>query len=70
MNLEFIVLENNETIKPKFQTAQPPELLEENEDSLLYQLKNGLKLRLYTGKKNKAEQLFKTTGSAEFISGI
>lgn len=68
--LEFIVLENMETIKPKFQTAQPPELLEETKDSVLYKLKNGLKLRLYTGKKNKAEQLFKTTGSADFLNAF
>lgn len=68
--LEFVILEDNETIKPKFQTAQPPELLEENENSILYKLKNGLKLRLYTGKKSMAEQLFRTTGSAEFISAF
>ena len=49
--LEFVILETNETIKPKFQTAQPPELLEETENSLLYKLKNGLKLRLYTGRQ-------------------
>ncbi len=68
--MEFIVLEKNETIKPKFQTAQPPELLEETENSLLYKLKNGLKLRLYTGIKNRAEQLFLTTGSADFINAF
>ena len=68
--MEFIVLEKNETIKPKFQTAQPPELLEETENSLLYKLKNGLKLRLYTGIKKRAEQLFLTTGSADFISAF
>lgn len=68
--MEFIVLEKNEFIKPKFQTAQPPELLEETESSLLYKLKNGLNLRLYTGIKNRAEQLFLTTGSADFISAF
>jgi DNA polymerase (family 10) len=68
--MEFIVLEKNEIIKPKFQTAQPPELLEETESSLLYKLKNGLKLRLYTGIKNRAEQLFLTTGSADFINAF
>lgn len=65
--LDFIVLESNEAIKPKFQTAFPPELLEETISSLLYKLKNGVKLRLHTGKKNKAEQLFLTTGSADFL---
>src|SRR3990170_6580526 len=68
--MEFIVLEKNEIIKPKFQTAQPPELLEETENSLLYKLKNGLKLRLYTGIKNRAEQLFLTTGSPDFINAF
>ncbi len=68
--LEFVVLETNEQVKPKFQTAQPPELLEESEKSLLYKLKNGLKLRLYTGGANKAEELFNTTGSAAFIEAF
>lgn len=65
--LEFVILEPNEKIKPVFQTAQPPELLEENPESLLYKLKNGLKLRLYTGNYNMAERLFNTTGSIEFL---
>jgi DNA polymerase (family X) len=68
--LDFIILEKNEAIKPKFQTAHPPELLEETIDSLLYKLKNGLKLRLYTGEKNKAERLFLTTGSAAFLDAF
>lgn len=68
--LEFIVLENNETIKPKFQTAQPPELLEETATSILYKLKNGLKLRLYTGGINRAKELFETTGSKEFTEAF
>lgn len=65
--MEFVVLENNDVIKPKFQTAQPPELLEEKKDSLLYKLKNGLKLRLYTGKGQMPERLFHTSASEEFI---
>ncbi len=65
--LEFVVLESLENIKPKFLTAQPPELLEENEKSILYKLKNGLKLRLYHGKDNRAEKLFMTTGSPAFL---
>ncbi|HMK27902.1 MAG TPA: helix-hairpin-helix domain-containing protein [Chitinophagaceae bacterium] len=64
--LEFVITEPNEIIKPKFQTAQPPELLEENKDNLLYKLKNGLKLRLYTGGKNITERQFTTTGNKEF----
>ncbi len=68
--LEFVITETNENIKPKFQTAQPPELLEENNDNLLYKLKNGLKLRLYTGKGNITERQFLTTGNAEFTDGF
>jgi DNA polymerase (family 10) len=68
--LEFVVLENNQQIKPKFQTAQPPELLEETATTLSYKLKNGLKLRLYTGGTNRAEELFNTTGSDEFLEAF
>jgi DNA polymerase (family 10) len=68
--LEFVIAETNDAIKPKFQTAQPPELLEETDDSILYKLKNGLKLRLYTGEKNITERQFLTTGSAAFIDSF
>lgn len=68
--LEFVILEPNEIIKPKFQTAQPPELLEENSSGLLFKLRNGLKLRLYTSGTNMAEQLFKTTGNADFVTAF
>lgn len=68
--LEFVILEDNDAIKPKFQTAQPPELLEETSTTLVYKLKNGLKLRFYTGKKNKTEQLFLTTGSIDFLNAF
>ena len=65
--LEYVVLENKNAIKPKFQTAQPPELVEETDNSLLYRLKNGLKLRLYSGGNSLEEQLFLTTGPATFV---
>lgn len=68
--LEFIILATAEQIKPKFLTAQPPELLEENENSILYKLKNGLKLRLYHGEMNRAKQLFLTTGSPVFLDAF
>lgn len=68
--MEYVILETKEFIKPKFQTAQPPELLEETSDSLLYKLRNGLKLRLYTGGTNRAEELFKTTGNTEFLEAF
>lgn len=68
--MEFVVLEKNEVVKPRFITAQPPELLEETPSSLLYKLKNGLKLRLHTGGASLAEQLFLTTGSVDFINAF
>jgi DNA polymerase (family 10) len=64
--LEFVIAKNNPEIKPAFQTAQPPELLQENENSLVYKLKNGLKLHLHTGAGNLQEKLFLTTGPVEF----
>jgi DNA polymerase (family 10) len=68
--LEFVINEENKSIKPKFQTALPPELVEEKEDVLIYKLKNGLKLKLYTGKGNIEERSFLTTGNAGFIAGF
>ena len=68
--LEFVIAEKNEMIKPKFQTAQPPELLEEKKDNLLYKLKNGLKLRLYSGEQNITERQFITSGSKEFMAAF
>jgi DNA polymerase (family 10) len=68
--MEFVVLEDNDTIKPKFQTAQPPELLDEKENTILYKLKNGLKLRLHTGKGMMDERLFCTSCSEEFLAAF
>lgn len=68
--LEFVILENKETVKPKFVTAQPPELLEETDQSILYRLKNGLKLRLYTGSNDMPMALFNTTGSPTFLEAF
>lgn len=64
--LEFVVAKSNAVIKPAFQTAQPPELLLEDDGNLVYKLKNGLKLHLYTGEKNAHERLFLTTGPLAF----
>ena len=68
--LEYLVDGTNEMIKPKFLSANPPELLEEQPDCLLYKLLNGLKLRLYTGIGNIPERLFRTTGSREFTDAF
>ena len=68
--LEYVINSTNDIIKPKFETANPPELLEENPGSLLYKLLNGLKLRLYTGDKAVPERLFLTTGNREFTDAF
>lgn len=68
--LEFVIDENNEAVRPKFQTAQPPELLQDEENLLLYKLKNGLRLRLHTGRGDLPLRLFRTTGSPEFIEAF
>jgi DNA polymerase (family X) len=65
--LEYTVNNNNDEIKPKFITANPPELLEEKYNTLLYKLTNGLRLRLYTGKPAFKNHLFRYSGSDEFI---
>ncbi len=66
--LEYVVNSSIENIKPIFQTANPPELLEENADSLLYKLLNGLKLRLYAATETFEKKCFYTAGSPEFIN--
>jgi DNA polymerase (family 10) len=68
--LEYIIPLSNEEIKPKFLSANPPELLEEKEDSLLYKLLNGLRLRLLTGENNWQQRLFTSSCSAEFGNSI
>ena len=68
--LEYVVNSTNENIKPKFETANPPELLEENPGNLLYKLLNGLKLRLYTGTEAVAKKLFFTGAGPDFAEAF
>ena len=68
--LEYVVNSSNEVIKPKFETANPPELLEENPGTLLYKLHNGLKLRLYTGEGELGKRAFVHSGSSEFATAF
>jgi len=68
--LEYVVDGTNETVKPAFITASPPELLEETSNSLLYKLMNGLRLRLYTGKEDFKQHLFRTSASDEFVQAF
>jgi DNA polymerase (family 10) len=68
--LEYVVRSSIENIKPKFQSANPPELLEENTDNLLYKLHNGLKLRLYSDTLDFEKKCFFTSGSPEFVNAF
>ena len=68
--LEFVVNSTNEMVKPKFVSANPPQLLEEKPDSLLYKLLNGLRLRLYTGTENFQKRVFTSSGSMEFTTAF
>lgn len=65
-DLEFVVRGSNDQVKPKFQTAVPPELLEEKPDLLVYKLKNGLRLKLYTGTTDLPRKHFLLSGSEAF----
>jgi DNA polymerase (family X) len=67
--LEFVINSTNDLIKPKLLSANPPQLLEESPNSLLYKLHNGLRLRFYTD-PNFKERLFKTSGSNEFAAAF
>jgi DNA polymerase (family 10) len=68
--LEYVVKSSIADIKPKFLTANPPELLEENADNLLYKLLNGLKLRLYSAADTFEKKCFFTAGSPEFVNNF
>ncbi|GAB3013534.1 helix-hairpin-helix domain-containing protein [Niabella terrae] len=68
--LEFIVQADAALIQKKFQSQYPPELVEENSDSLLYKLNNGLKLRLYITTGNKWAAQFLKTASMDFIDAF
>jgi DNA polymerase (family 10) len=68
--LEFVIALPNEKIKPAFQTAQPPELIKESGNELIYRLRNGLCLHLYTNDACIAKRLLLTTGPAAYIERI
>ncbi|MBI3882848.1 MAG: DNA polymerase/3'-5' exonuclease PolX, partial [Sphingobacteriales bacterium] len=68
--IEFVVDATKDTIKQKMLSANPPEILEDNNDSILYKLTNGLKLRFYISSNSSIEHLFTTTGSTEFITAF
>jgi DNA polymerase (family 10) len=51
-------------------SANPPQIIEENENSILFKLTNGLKLRIFTAQQQFVKDLFFTTGSDEFIDAF
>ncbi|MFV0605777.1 MAG: helix-hairpin-helix domain-containing protein [Niabella sp.] len=68
--LEFVIKGDATTIKPAFQTAYPPELLEETTNTLLYKLNNGLRLKLYLDNENICKKQFLTSASDFFLEGF
>lgn len=68
--LEFVVAHPIDTIKPKFITAHPPALIKETEQTLLYELKNGLRLKIYSTEDPLEPGVFWTTGSPEFLEAF
>ncbi len=64
--LEFVVAQPIDKIKQAFQTAHPPQLLEETTDKLTYKLRNGLVLRLYSATTHFGARLLATTGPVSF----
>ncbi|MES2431629.1 MAG: helix-hairpin-helix domain-containing protein [Bacteroidota bacterium] len=68
--LEFVVNEKIEVIKQKMKTANPPQIIDESDDSILFKLTNGLKLRFYTADNNIIERLFFTAGSKTFTNAF
>lgn len=68
--LEFVVCAANDTIKPKFISAHPPELLEETDTYILYKLLNGLRLKLYSGTADIPQKLFSLSGSGVFLDAF
>lgn len=68
--LEFVIAAPVDVIKPKFQTAYPPELLEETAAFVLYKLTNGLKLKLYFGTESFYKKQFLYSGGESFIQAF
>ena len=68
--LEYVIKAESENIKPKIQSANPPEMLEDSPGNLVYKLLNGLKIRLYTGEADFARKCFLTAGSPEFTQAF
>jgi DNA polymerase (family 10) len=64
--IEYITEADLKRIKSIFQTAQPPQVLEEGIDSITYQLKNGLKLKMISAPVDFEKSHFLTTADSGF----
>ena len=67
--LSFIIVSSKDSIKEKFRTAQPPELLDETEESVCFKLKNGLAIRLYIS-SNLPLDLLRTSCTPNFLEAL
>ena len=68
--LSFVIEADRTRVKAAFQTAQPPQILEETTTGILYQLTNGLRLRLLDGVEPFCLRLFSSTATPEFLEAL
>ena len=68
--LSFVIQSERTKVKAAFQTAQPPAILDETADRILFQLANGLQLELLDGTASLPRRLFMSTATPEFLSGL
>lgn len=68
--LSFVVQAERSQVKAAFQTAQPPVILQESDDRILYQLGNGLRLELLDGTQAMPRRLFLSTATQSFLDAL
>jgi DNA polymerase (family X) len=68
--LEYVIPLPIATIKPKFNTAQPPQIEEETTEHIIYKLLNGLRLKIFFGQNNWQQKLFTLSCSTEFYNAF
>lgn len=69
--LEYIIPFTEEIIVEKLGLIEEFKFLEKNNDAILYQYNNGIKIKLYSTDKNDLiKKEFETTGSVDFISAF
>ncbi|MEI7472668.1 MAG: helix-hairpin-helix domain-containing protein [Ferruginibacter sp.] len=68
--LAFVVAANREFIQKKMISANPPELLELTENSILYKLQNGLRLRFLIAETNFNKTYFIHSAGPAFVAAL